>query len=164
MSKIVALILLFSLTACALSTEVFRLRDEDTCRSSTVPDVPWLIIATCAGTTTDYVQLKGVVPDPTRMPPTAGVGFNVDFYFEVKQTFYAAAGNISVTWNGIPFISYNQEHDTLYESGVCYGMKEYAYLKTAPAGRYTAVMKIYNEFGSIVVCQNIDIQVRKATG
>ena len=48
------------------------------------------------------------------------------------------------------------------EQGVCYTDKQYAYLKIAPSGFYTATMTMFDEFGSVVYCLKSTFFVRKA--
>ena len=123
------------LAASALSESLFKLRDDEKCRSATIPQESWIKISNC-GSENSPIRLIGFEPDKERMPPTAGLGFWVDLHFEALQTVYASTGRMIVSWNGLPFADHTEPIETLFDAGVCYSMRKYAYLKVAPAGNY----------------------------
>jgi len=149
------------LTALCLSKSSLKLEDDEKCRSAKIPDEPWLSINNC-GFEDQKVKLLGFVPDPKRMPPTAGLGFWVDIYYVALESFHTTSGRMVVKWSGLPFVNYAQEYDKEFEAGKCYSDRQYAYLKEAPAGVYDSTIKLFDDFGTTVACNSMKVVVRKA--
>ena len=68
---------------------------------SKMPEVPWMNISECKGSSDAYVMLKGIDLAHDQKPPTTGEDFNLTLNVYFKQDLFVSKAIMTVKWNRV---------------------------------------------------------------